>query len=49
MTSEGEPSRFEAAAVIPTEEVIGIVAHVVEHGHLPSTYEWVNLRGESLR
>ena len=46
--SEGEPSQFEAAGVIPVDDAIGIAAHVIEHGELPGTVEWVNLRGERL-
>jgi hypothetical protein len=49
VTSEGEPSLFKAAWIMPIEDVIGIVAHVVEHGDLPDTVAWINLKGESFR
>ncbi len=49
VTSEGEPSLFEAPCIMPSEELIEIVVHVAEHGDLPDTVAWINLRGERLR
>jgi hypothetical protein len=49
VTSEGEPSLFKAAWIMPIEDVIGIVAHVAEHDDLPDTVAWINLKGERLR
>jgi hypothetical protein len=48
VTSEGEPSLFRAASIMPIEDVIGIVSHVAEHGELPGTVQWINLKGENL-
>jgi hypothetical protein len=39
--SEGETSLFKARCVMPIEDVICIVAYIVEHGELPNTISWV--------
>jgi hypothetical protein len=49
ITSEGEPSLFDAAAAMPVEDVIEIVAYVAEHGELPDSVAWINAKGERLR
>jgi hypothetical protein len=49
VTSEGEPSLFDADCVMPIEEVIDIVTSTVEHDKLPDTVKWINARGEVLR
>jgi hypothetical protein len=49
ITSEGEPSLFDAATAMPVDDVIAIVAHVVEHGDLPDSVAWINHKGEQLR
>jgi hypothetical protein len=40
-----QPQDFEASALMPAEEVIGIVLHFVEHGELPRTHVWVGPQG----
>jgi hypothetical protein len=49
ITSEGEPSWFEASAMMPVADAIQIVAYIVEHNELPNTVYWENLRGERIR
>jgi hypothetical protein len=36
---------YPASSLMPAEEVIGIVAHVVEHRELPSTHLWLSPQG----
>lgn len=48
ITSEGEPSLFDAAWVMPVQEVIDIVTDVAEHSRLPGSVAWVNPQGERL-
>jgi len=49
VTSEGEPSTFKAAWVMPIEDMIEIVVHVSQHGSLPKTIAWINHKGERLQ
>ena len=39
------PFKVEACALMPLEEVIGIVLHFVEHGELAPTHVWLSPQG----
>jgi len=46
VVGEGEQCRFKAQRVMPVEDVIAAVAHIVEHNELPETVEWADVRSK---
>jgi hypothetical protein len=46
---QDHPLEFPAAALMPLEEVIGLVLHFVEHHELPGTHVWLSPQGVPYR